>query len=100
MKYDKLVRDKIPEYIRAKGGAPVSHIASDKEYWQKLKEKLQEEFAEFEKDESEEEFADLLEVIDAIAEYKKFNQTEITELRDKKAAERGRFKDCIILDEA
>lgn len=99
-KYDKLVRDKIPEYIRGRGGDPVSHVADEAEYWQKLKEKLSEETEEFKKDESKEEFADLLEVIDAIAEYKKFNSQEITEVRDKKAEERGRFKNRIILDES
>lgn len=99
MKYNKLVRDKIPEYIRKKCGAPVSHIASDEEYWEKLKEKLAEEFEEFKKDESKEEFADLLEVIDAIADYKRFDKKEIDAIRDKKADERGRFKEKIILDE-
>jgi len=100
MKYNKLVRDKIPEYIRKKGGNPITHIADDAEYWQKLKEKLIEEMEEFKKDENIEEFADLLEVIDAIADYKKFDRNEVKNVREKKAAERGKFEDRIILDES
>lgn len=100
MKYNKLVRDKIPEYIRTKGGNPIIHIANEVEYWQKLKEKLFEELNEFKKDESIEEFADLLEVIDAVAKYKNFNPVMIEEVRKKKADERGKFNDRIILDES
>jgi predicted house-cleaning noncanonical NTP pyrophosphatase (MazG superfamily) len=100
MKYNKLVRDKIPEYIQKKGGNPITHIADDAEYWQKLKEKLIEEIEEFKKDENIEEFADLLEVIEAIADYKKFDRDEVERVRNKKAEERGKFRDKIILDES
>src|SRR3972149_9661365 len=99
MKYNKLVRDKIPEYIKSKGKVPITHIADETEYWQKLKEKLQEEVNEFLKDGNIEEIADILEVIDAIANYKKFSREDIGRIKEKKAEERGRFKKKIILEE-
>ena len=100
MKYNKLVRDKIPEIIRKRGDHPVTHIADEKEYWQKLKEKLLEEVEEFTRDESIEEFADVLEVLDAIAAWKQFDVKEVSRVKEKKARERGRFEKKIILDES
>jgi predicted house-cleaning noncanonical NTP pyrophosphatase (MazG superfamily) len=100
MKYNKLVRDKIPEIIKNKGGIPVTRIADEEEYWQKLKEKLHEEVAEFDKDESVEELADILEVISAIAEHKQIELSKIEEIGQKKAEERGRFRGRIILEES
>ena len=100
MKYNKLVRDKIPEHIKSKGGIPVTHIADDKEYWQKLKEKLQEEVDEFAEAETIEEMADILEIIDAILDYKKFDKKELNKVKGKKAKERGKFKDKVVLEES
>ena len=99
MKYNKLVRDKIPEIIKNKGIVPITHIASDDEYWKKLKEKLQKEVDEFMKDDNAEELADILEVINSICDYKKINKNKLEKLRKKKAKERGEFKKKIILDE-
>jgi len=99
MKYNKLVRDKIPEIIKQKGKTPIIHVADDKEYWQKLKEKLIEETDEFFKHDSEEEVADILEIIYAICDFKKIDKQKLEMLRKKKAEKRGSFKDKIILDE-
>ena len=95
----KLVRDKIPEIIRKnEGRIALTHHAADEEYWGKLKEKLQEEVDEFMNDENEEELADILEVIHAICDHKKINPKYLELFRQKKAEERGGFKDKIILE--
>ena len=99
-KYNKLVRDKIPEIIKNKGGVSVMHIADDVEYWEKLEEKLQEEVNEFMEDQSIEEVADILEVIDAICDFKNFSREELQKIKDEKAGERGKFRDKIILEES
>ena len=100
MTYHKLVRDKIPEIILAKGETPITHIADDAEYWTKLKEKLQEEVAEFLMDTNiEEELTDVLEVIDAICAFKGISWATLMGIQQKKRDERGSFTKRIILDE-
>jgi predicted house-cleaning noncanonical NTP pyrophosphatase (MazG superfamily) len=37
MKYNKLVRDKIPEIIKKRGQIPITRVANKKEYWEALK---------------------------------------------------------------
>ncbi len=99
MKYNKLVRDKIPEIIKENNEIPIIHIANDEEYWNKLKEKLKEEINEFLEDNNKEELADILEVIYAIRDYMKINKEELEKIRLEKANKRGAFKKKIILDE-
>lgn len=99
MRYDKLVRDNIPEIIRKNGDTPVTHIAADDEYWAKLIAKLKEEAGEFAADNNAEELADLLEVIYAICDYKQLNREQLESIRQKKADERGGFGKRIILEE-
>ncbi len=100
MKYNKLVRDKIPEIIKSRGDKCITHLADEAEYWQKLKEKLIEEVEEFVQDPSQEELADIYEVIEAIIEYKKFDKQEILQIQKEKAGKRGKFAKKIILDES
>ena len=94
----KLVRDKIPEIMKQDGKTITTHIADDEEYWKRLKEKLRLEAAEFTANEKIEELASVLEVVQAIADFKKIEMKDIEALREKKAAERGGFAKRIILD--
>lgn len=100
MKYNKLVRDKVPEIIKRNNETPVTHIADDKEYWDKLKEKLTEEVNEFLQESNAKELADILEVIYAISGYIGVSNEELEKIRFKKSEERGNFSKRIILDEA
>jgi len=100
MKYNKLVRDKIPEILDKKGLKYKVHFADKKEYWEKLKEKLSEEIKEFSENESVEEFADISEVLSAIRKFKKFDKRKIESIKKNKAKERGGFKKRIILEES
>jgi len=99
MKYNKLVRDNIPEIIRRNGDEAVTHIANDREYLSKLKEKLEEEVGEFCRDLSVEELADILEVVYALSARLGVSPKELERLRRKKADERGGFSEGIILEE-
>ena len=100
MKYDKLVRDLIPDGIHQKGETVRFHTATDDEYRKKLREKLQEEVDEFLKAENAEELADIIEVIYALADEKNISRETLENIRQKKAWERGAFQKRIILDES
>ncbi|MBT4165651.1 nucleoside triphosphate pyrophosphohydrolase [archaeon] len=99
MKYNKLIRDKIPEIIKQDNKIPIIHIAENQEYWTKLKEKLIEETNEFINEPTQEELADILEVIDAICDFKHFNKQNLIHTKHQKAIKRGKFQKRIILDE-
>jgi predicted house-cleaning noncanonical NTP pyrophosphatase (MazG superfamily) len=100
-KYDKLVRDLIPKVVEAKGGKAVWHVASDDaDYEARLFSKLAEEVSELTNDKTPFEVADVLEVIDAICAFKKFDMAEVLTLKAKKREERGGFEGRIVLDES
>ena len=63
MKYNKLVRDRIPEIIEVSGKICATEILSDEAYLRMVDAKLDEELAEYHSDQTIEELADLLEVI-------------------------------------
>ena len=98
-KYNKLVRDRIPEIIEASGSACVKEILSDEAYLRMLDTKLDEELAEYHKDQNIEELADLLEVIRAAAIARGYTLEQLEQVRAKKAAKRGGFEKKILLRE-
>lgn len=93
-----MVRDRIPEIIRANGEEPVSYRADPGEYRRRLREKLVEEVDEFlAADDSLEELADVLEVVYAIAADLGTDEGLLDRIREDKANKRGRFAERIVL---
>lgn len=96
--YNKLVRDKIPEVIEQDGKKCTVRVLDDEEYLKALDAKLDEELAEYHKDQNIEELADLLEVLYAAAEARGFTKDELEAVRVRKAAKRGKFKEKLFLE--
>ena len=99
MKYNKLVRDRIPEIIEASGKSCVTEILSDKAYLRLVDAKLDEELAEYHSDQNIEELADLLEVIYAAAMARGYTLERLESVRAAKAEKRGAFANKILLKE-
>lgn len=98
-RYDKLVRDRIPEICAADGCVAQTRVlADDDEYMAALVAKLHEETDEIGEDPSLGELADALEVIRAIAALKGFTPEQVEAARAQKAAARGGFGARIFLE--
>ena len=97
MLYCKLVRDKIPEIIKASGKDAVTCILLDKEYAIFLERKLDEEIREYHESKDVEELADILEIIISLAEIKGYKFSDLYDIRTQKAKEKGVFSNKIFL---
>ena len=93
--YNKLVRDRVPAIITARGHKMVTRTLVGKELLAALRAKVDEEVAEYDAalddDQAADELADLLEVIMAIARQRGCDEARIGELRAAKTLERGAF---------
>ena len=98
-KYNKLVRDHIPAIIEASGKTCVTEVLSDEDYLRMVDAKLDEELAEYHKDQNIEELADLMEVIYAAAIARGYTLEELEQVRAEKATKRGGFAKKILLKE-
>lgn len=99
MRFDKIVRDSIPNIIRAKGERATTHIANGDERKTKLQEKLQEEVKEYLESGRLEELADIIEVIHGICAMHAISIEDIEALRKYKAEVRGGFNQAVVLEE-
>ena len=99
MKYDKLVRDKIPEIIEKNGAKAVTRTLTEDEYKVYLEKKLDEEIAEFHESKSIEELADIFEVFYALCDAYKYPFETVIAKKIEKAAARGGFYKKVLLIE-
>ncbi len=99
IKYDKLIRDKIPEIIEKSGKKSVTETLDDLSYKQYLDKKLTEEIEEYLSSDDVQELVDLVEVVYAILRYKSVDIEEFERIRKFKADERGAFSRRLLLKE-
>jgi predicted house-cleaning noncanonical NTP pyrophosphatase (MazG superfamily) len=102
----KLIRDGVPQLIRAQGLTPVLRVAEPDEHMALLLAKLREEAAEVEQaieDYADNvntaivgELADVMEVLFAIAGCIGASRAEVEEARIRKAAQRGGFTQRLV----
>lgn len=95
--YHKLVRDHIPDIIKADGKTCVTEILPDEQYLEMLDAKLSEELAEYQESKSLEELANLLEVIQAVVNARGWTWEQLEQVRANKAIKRGGFEKKILL---
>lgn len=97
MKYNKAVRDKIPEIIKDSGRHYATKTLNDDEFLIQLEKKLDEEISEYQTSKSVEELADILEVVLRIAELR---GADINKIRNNKISKCGKFEKNIFLIDA
>ena len=95
-KYNKLVRDFIPEVIEADGKKCETEIVYGEEKSKFLEAKLKEEVNEYLKDKNLEEL-DVMEVLFGLAHNLGYSEEDLLNKRQEKLKERGGFKDGIVL---
>lgn len=99
MKYNKLVRDRIPYILDAKGKEYSVRQCTECEKLEYLKRKLIEEVDEFLEEPSVEELADIQEVLLSLSSRLGFTRQDLEQVRETKNATRGAFNDNWILEE-
>ena len=99
--YNKLVRDLIPDKIKANGEIPFTRILNDEEFKKELERKLYEEYLEVISSSGKdrlEEIADMLEVLKYLVKIENSSLEEVMNIGLKKNELRGSFEKRIYLE--
>lgn len=97
IKYNKIIRDKIPDIIEKSGKKAIVEKVRGNQLLKLLNKKLYEELDEYNESGEIEELADLVEVVQAILEHKEITMDEFNEIKEKKNMEKGGFKEGLLL---
>lgn len=101
IRFDKLVRDKIPDGQRREGSNVEVRILNDAEYIEALKQKIVEECQEIDtanREEAVKELAELQEVLDCMAEALDATEAEIATFQAAKRDKAGSFKERLFVE--
>lgn len=89
IKYNKLIRDKIPQIIKNSNAIPKLDILDHKRFAEELKKKLVEESVELQKASGKKEvlneLSDVLEIVQTVARIEKIRWNEVEKKREVKA---------------
>lgn len=96
--YNKLVRDNIPNICKQNNQTLKYHVLDDNKYKTELKRKLKEETKEYISSGELEELADILEVVEALANANDSNFSELLKIKEEKAKKNGKFEKKFFLE--
>ena len=97
VKYNKAIRDKIPEIIKNSGNNCNVKKLTDDEFLIEIEAKLREELEEYFQNKSVEELADIVEVVNRISVLRGVSEEELEKIRERKSTERGKFDENLFL---
>ena len=93
----KLVRDNIPAICKENGQTPETRILDNIEYTSELRKKLKEEVDEYLSSTELEELADIVEVIEALAENQGSSLEAVLDIKQAKRCKNGAFQKKIFM---
>ena len=95
---NKLVRDKIPEILKARGEIPIYKTLSDEEYQEALEVNLQEKVNRYLKNKKESDLADIVETVECIMKSQNKTLETFIRLKREKNFNEGGYDKKIFLE--